>query len=147
MVGNPKDRFFCDVAHLSHDMTKPTKWVCAQWRQIRLGIRPVRSASSLCAQWIAKDPTFLHADSEDWSDWEDAQADLRLRWAHSHFVGFVLRQLILLYLLRICFVGLLTDDSNFYLIVFLLNYFTLQYWKSTANTARVLIRITSPRQF
>ena len=60
--------------------------------QISLGICPVRSESSLCAQWIAKDPSFLHADSED-SD-QDAQADLSLRWAHTHFVGFVTRRLI-----------------------------------------------------
>ena len=33
--------------------------------QISLGIRPVCSASSLCAQWVAKDPRILHADSED----------------------------------------------------------------------------------
>ena len=33
--------------------------------QISLGIRPVWSESSLCAQWAAKDPRFLHADSED----------------------------------------------------------------------------------
>ena len=33
--------------------------------QISLGIRPVWSESSLCAQWVAKDPRFLHADSED----------------------------------------------------------------------------------
>ena len=33
--------------------------------QISLGIRPVRSESSLCAQWVAKGPSFLHADSED----------------------------------------------------------------------------------
>ena len=32
--------------------------------QISLGIRPVWSESSLCAQWVAKDPSFLHADSE-----------------------------------------------------------------------------------
>ena len=43
---------------------------------------------------IAKDPRFLHADSEDWSDWADAQADLSLRWAHTHFVGFVISWLI-----------------------------------------------------
>ena len=30
-----------------------------------------------------------------WSDWVDTQADLRLRWAHSHFVGFVIFRLIL----------------------------------------------------
>ena len=29
-----------------------------------------------------------------WSDWADAQADLSLHWAHSHFVGFVMRRLI-----------------------------------------------------
>ena len=33
--------------------------------QISLGTRPVRSESSLCAQWVAKKPSFLHADSED----------------------------------------------------------------------------------
>ena len=33
--------------------------------QISLGIRPVWSESSLCAQWVAKGPSFLHADSED----------------------------------------------------------------------------------
>ena len=52
-----------DNQHLSRSMTKPTKWVCAT--QISLGIRPVWSESSLCAQWVAKDPSFLHADSED----------------------------------------------------------------------------------
>ena len=31
--------------------------------QISLGMR--RSESSLCAQWVAKDPTFLHADNGD----------------------------------------------------------------------------------
>ena len=35
--------------------------------QISLGVRPVWSESSLCAQWVAKDPRFLllHAGSED----------------------------------------------------------------------------------
>ena len=33
--------------------------------QINLGIRQIWSESSLCAQWIAKDHSFLHADSED----------------------------------------------------------------------------------
>ena len=59
--------------------------------QLSLGIRPVWSESSLCAQWVAKDTSFLHADSEDSAD---AQADLSLRWAHSHFVDFVMRWLI-----------------------------------------------------
>ena len=29
-----------------------------------------------------------------WSDWADAQADLSLRWVHTHFVGFVMLWLI-----------------------------------------------------
>ena len=62
--------------------------------QISLGICSVWSVSSLCAQCVAKDPRFLHADSEDWSDWLDAQADLHLRWAPTHFVGFVMSRLI-----------------------------------------------------
>ena len=33
--------------------------------QISLGIRPVCSESSLCAKWVAEDPMFLHADSEN----------------------------------------------------------------------------------
>ena len=32
--------------------------------QISLCIRPIYQ-SSLCAQWVAKDPSFLHVDSED----------------------------------------------------------------------------------
>ena len=62
--------------------------------QISLGICPVWSESSLCTQWVAKGPSFLHADREDWSDWADTQADLSLRWAHTHFVGFVESRLI-----------------------------------------------------
>ena len=27
---------------------------------------------------------------EDGSDWADVQADLSLRWSHTHFVGFVM---------------------------------------------------------
>ena len=34
--------------------------------QISLGIGPVWPESSLCAQLVAKDPTLLHADNEDY---------------------------------------------------------------------------------
>ena len=76
-------------------MTKPTKRpVRPAKTHISLGIRPVWSESSLCAQWVAKDPSFLHADSED-SDqigWMP-----RLIWVFAgrtgHFVGFVTRRL------------------------------------------------------
>ena len=53
--------------------------------QNSLGIRPVWSESSLCAKWVAKDPSFLHADSED-SD--PTGRMLSLRWAHMPFCWF-----------------------------------------------------------
>ena len=53
-------------SHLSRDITKLKKMsVRPAKTQISLGIRPVLSESSLCAQWITKDPSFPHADSED----------------------------------------------------------------------------------
>ena len=58
--------------------------------QISRGICPVWSESSLSA-WRKLGSSATHwAHSEDWSDWADAQADQSLRWAHSHFVGFVM---------------------------------------------------------
>ena len=51
-------------------------------------IRPVWSQSPRCTQWVAKDPSFLHADTEDSSNWVDAQADLSLCWAHRSFCWF-----------------------------------------------------------
>ena len=69
-----------------------------------MSVRPAKTQISLGirAQWVAKDTRFLHADSKDsdqtgqtLTDWADAQADLSLRWAHNHIVGFVTRQLIL----------------------------------------------------
>ena len=36
--------------------------------------------------WVLSYP--LSAQRSLWSDWADVQADLSLRWAHSHFVGF-----------------------------------------------------------
>ena len=61
--------------------------------QISLGIRPLRSASSLCALWVAKDPSFLHADSED-SGQTGRMPRLVFAGRTYHFVGFVMRRLI-----------------------------------------------------
>ena len=62
--------------------------------QISLGIRPVWSESSLRMKkaWALSYP--LNAHQRLWSDCAEAQAKLSLRWAHSHFVGFVMRRLI-----------------------------------------------------
>ena len=63
--------------------------------QISLGICPVWSQSSQCAQLVAEGPRFLHADSKD-SD--QTRRMPRLIWAFTgrtdHFVGFVMRRLI-----------------------------------------------------
>ena len=61
--------------------------------QIRLGIRPVWSvfAVHMKKAWVLSYP--FNAQQRLWSDWADVQADLSLRWAHNHFVGFVMRRL------------------------------------------------------
>ena len=62
--------------------------------QIILGICPICSESSLCAQWVAKDQSFLHADSED-SDQTGWMPRLIGVFAGRtcHFIGFVVRWL------------------------------------------------------
>ena len=88
-------KFVLFVSHLSHLMTKPTKWhVRPAKTQISLGIRPVWSESSLSAWRKLGSLATLSRQRRLWTDWVDAQADLSLRWAHSHFVGFVVRRLI-----------------------------------------------------
>ena len=76
-----------------HDKTNKMT-VRPEKTQIRLGICPVWSESLLCAQWVAKDPSFLHVDSED-SDQTGRMP--RLIWVFAgrtcHFVGFVVRRL------------------------------------------------------
>ena len=84
---------------MSRDTTKPTKWLCVQrrlrsaWASASLGICPVWSESSLLAWRKLCSLTTHWVHGEVWSDWADAQADLSLRWAHPHFVGFVMRWL------------------------------------------------------
>ena len=63
--------------------------VCPAKPKISLGIRPVWSESSLCTQWVAKDPSFLHTDSED-SDQTGRMP--RLIWV---FAGCTLTLLVL----------------------------------------------------
>ena len=45
--------------------------------------KPLALSYSLSAQWRL------------WSDWAGAEADLSLRWAHTHYVGFVMSRLML----------------------------------------------------
>ena len=60
--------------------------------QISLGIRPVWSESSLSA-WRKLGSLATHWAHSEGSD-QTVHADLSLRWAHSHFVGFDMRWLI-----------------------------------------------------
>ena len=52
----------------------------------KMSVHPVKTQISLgiCLSYP------LSAQRRLWSDWADAQADLCLRWAHSHFVCFVM---------------------------------------------------------
>ena len=76
-------------------LDKTNKITCAKRRLRSTWADAQSDQSSQCPPMIAKGPMFLHADNEDWSDWADAQADLRLCWAYNHFVGFVMLRLIL----------------------------------------------------
>ena len=60
--------------------------------QISLGIRTVWWESSICAEWVAKDPSFLHAHSED-SDQAGRMPRLCWVFAGRTFAGFVMRLL------------------------------------------------------
>ena len=78
--------------------------------RINLGIRSVWSESSLCSQLVTKDPSFLHADSED-SDQTGRMP--RLIWVFAgrtcQFVGFVMLRLIYplsLFLVGVCVLSL-----------------------------------------
>ena len=55
---------YCKLLESPHDKTNKVTVHPAK-TQISLGIRPVWSESSLCAQWVPKDPGFLHAYSKD----------------------------------------------------------------------------------
>ena len=84
------------VNTMSRLMTKPTK------RHVRPGEdseQPGRPPSLIRffavrvrKAWVLSYP--LSAQRRHWSDRADARADLSLRWAHSHFVGFVTRRLL-----------------------------------------------------
>ena len=53
----------------------------------KISVRPVKTQISLGIRPLS-------AQRRLWSVWVDAQADLSLRWAHTHFVGFVMSWLI-----------------------------------------------------
>ena len=107
---NVREARWMDGCAVALEASLPTLWSLFSWQgsndktnkmtvrpaktQISLGIRPVWSESSLCTQWVAKGPSFLHADSED----TDQTGRMpRLIWVFAgrtcHFVGFVMRRI------------------------------------------------------
>ena len=64
--------------------------------RISLGIRPVWSESSLptCRKLVSLATHQVKRTAKTLIRRADAQADLSLRWAHSHFVGFVMSWLL-----------------------------------------------------
>ena len=77
------------------------KWA-ASWQNQQCGCAPSEDsdqpghsprlirvfAACMKKLWVPSYP--LSAQRRLWSDWADAQADLSLRWAHTHFIGFVM---------------------------------------------------------
>ena len=66
--------------------------------------------------WVLSYP--LSAQRRLWLDWADAVADLSLRWAHSHFVGFVMLRHIWIYFLNLhcCSQGIFPIDVGGWLL-------------------------------
>ena len=74
---------FCEDSRHEPSMTKPTKWHVHPARtQISLGIHPVWSVFAVRMKKALVLSYPLSAQRRLWSDWEDAQADLRLCWVH-----------------------------------------------------------------
>ena len=90
--------------YMSRDMTKP-----ATWQNQQNGCAPSEDSDQpghppslirvfavrMKKHWVLS--YALSTQRRLWSDWADAQADLSLRWAHTHFVGFVMSWLICTY--------------------------------------------------
>ena len=94
MTGTNQTTLNRSIFEPRHDKTK--KKACAPSEDSdQPGHPPCEQSFLLCALWIAKNPSFIHADSED----SDQTGQMpRLIWVFAgrtcHFVGFVMRQLI-----------------------------------------------------
>ena len=95
--------------------------------QTKITVHPVKTQISLSAwrKLVSLDTHWSH--SEDWSVWSDAQGD---RWAHSHFVCFVMLRLICMYSIA----------SN---CIFKINVWYLSHRRTARAQARLRIRAVS----
>ena len=73
-------------------------FICAaSWQNQQSDCAPSEDSARVFAvrmkkAWILSYP--LSTQQRLWSDWADTQADLSLRWVHTHFVDFVVLLLI-----------------------------------------------------
>ena len=75
------------IGHFVGFVMRRLIWAGAKKKSM-LGIRSVCSKFSLCAFCVAKYQHLFQADSIDWTDWVDTQADLKLHWEHLWFYQF-----------------------------------------------------------
>ena len=88
----------------------------------------------------------LSAQRRLWSDWADAQADLSLRWAHSHIVGFVTRRLIRLFILHaliyVYFLFLLVSGIGWGLWFWYSLYVSINFFVQLIVTKLILVHVS-----
>ena len=91
--------------------------------QISLGFRPVWSQSSLCAQWVAKDPSFFHADSEDSDQTGCMLGAHAILLVLSRGCSFVFRKKKIQIRKKVCYKSQSIEDTYYFfkLMIFLLN--------------------------
>ena len=84
---------FRNIIELHRDKTN--KMACVPSKDSdQLGHRPVWSESSLCTQWVAKEPSFLQAEIKDFDQTGRMPRLIRVfAGRKGHFVGFVTMRL------------------------------------------------------
>ena len=105
LVTNPEDRFSPDVVHLIPCLYSGPIWAATSLNKQNEcapsedSAQPGHSPSLIRVFDVYMKKSWslsylLSAQRRLWSDWADAQVELRLPWAHTHFVGFVMSRFI-----------------------------------------------------
>ena len=93
-VNEPPDFLVAGIYEQQHDKTNKMSGPSEDSDQFWYPPSLIRVfAVHMKKAWVLSYP--LSAQQRLRSDWADAQADLCLRWEHTHFVGFVMSWLIL----------------------------------------------------
>ena len=88
--GNTNHQPYSETSELQHDKTNIMS-VCPAKTQLSLSAQS--DQSPLCPQWVAKDPRFLHADSEDFDQTGWMPRLIRVFAGRTHFVSCVMSRL------------------------------------------------------